>query len=91
MPAFLMSVISWFVRSVLVKFLIMFSLFFVMSEFIPILVKLLPNSTNLKDLFSLLPDSVWYFLNYFKVPIGITMVISALLTRFLIRRIPLIG
>lgn len=91
MPAFLMSVISWFVRSVLVKFLIMFALFFVMSEFIPILVKLLPNSTNLKDLFSLLPDSVWYFLNYFKVPTGITMVISALLTRFLIRRIPLIG
>jgi len=91
MPAFLMSVISWFVRSVLVKFLIMFALFFVMSEFIPILVKLLPNSTNLKDLFSLLPDSVWYFLNYFKIPTGITMIISALLTRFLIRRIPLIG
>lgn len=91
MPAFLMSVITWFVRSVLVKFLIMFALFFVMSEFIPVLVKLLPSSTNLTDLFGLLPDSVWYFLNYFKIPMGLTMVISALLTRFLIRRIPLIG
>ncbi|OCG70670.1 DUF2523 domain-containing protein [Gilliamella sp. Occ3-1] len=91
MPAFLMSIVAWFVRSVLVKFLIMFALFFVMSEFIPVLVKLLPSSTNLKDLFVLLPDSVWYFLNYFKVPTGITMVISALLTRFLIRRIPIIG
>jgi uncharacterized membrane protein len=91
MPAFLMSIVAWFVRSVLVKFLIMFALFFVMSEFIPVLVKLLPSSTNLKDLFGLLPDSVWYFLNYFKVPTGITMVISALLTRFLIRRIPIIG
>lgn len=91
MPAFLMSVITWFVRSVLVKFLIMFALFFVMSEFIPVLVKLLPVGTNLNELFNLLPDSVWYFLNYFKVPTGITLVISALLTRFLIRRIPVIG
>lgn len=91
MGTFITSVISWFVRSVLVKFFIMFSLFFVVSEFIPILVKLLPNSTNLSDLFNLLPDSVWFFLNYFKIPTGITLVISALLTRFLIRRIPIIG
>lgn len=91
MGTFITSVISWFVRSVLVKFFIMFSLFFVVSEFIPILVKLLPNSTNLSDLFNLLPESVWFFLNYFKIPTGITLVISALLTRFLIRRIPIIG
>ncbi|WP_392564092.1 DUF2523 family protein [Orbus wheelerorum] len=91
MPAFLMSILGWIVRSILVKFLIMFALFFVMSELIPVLASMLPQSTNLKELFNLLPDSVWFYLNYFKVPTGITMVLAALLTRFLIRRIPVIG
>jgi len=91
MPAFLMAIVGWFVRSILVKFLIMFVLFFVMSELIPVLASMLPDSTNIKALFDLLPDSVWFYLNYFNVPTGITMVLSALLTRFLIRRIPLIG
>lgn len=91
MPAFFMAVIGWFVRSILVKFLIMFALFFVVSEFIPVLVSLLPTETNIKELFNLLPDSAWFFINYFKIPTGITLVLSALLTRFLIRRIPIIG
>lgn len=91
MASFFISVITWVFRSILVKFLIMFALFFVVSEFIPVLIKLLPTDTNIKNLFDLLPDQMWYFLNYFKIPTGVTLIISAMLTRFLIRRIPIIG
>lgn len=91
MASFFISVITWVFRSILVKFLIMFALFFVVSEFIPVLIKLLPTDTNIKNLFDLLPEQMWYFLNYFKIPTGVTLIISAMLTRFLIRRIPIIG
>lgn len=91
MASFFISVITWVFRSILVKFLILFALFFVVSEFIPVLIKLLPTDTNIKNLFDLLPEQMWYFLNYFKIPTGVTLIISAMLTRFLIRRIPIIG
>ncbi|MBI0496317.1 DUF2523 family protein, partial [Pectobacterium parmentieri] len=33
----------------------------------------------------------WYFLNIFQVPTGIAMMVSAIIARFIIRRIPIIG
>jgi len=88
----LLSLLAGFlVRSVVTKSFVLFGLFFLIQALAPLLISLLPTGTNLKELFNILPDSVWYYLNYFKVPTGITMVLAALLTRFLIRRIPLIG
>lgn len=34
---------------------------------------------------------MWYFLELLKVPFGVTLFISAMLARFIIRRIPVIG
>ncbi|EIM1634179.1 DUF2523 domain-containing protein, partial [Salmonella enterica] len=56
-----------------------------------VLASLLPKSVDIAGLFSSLPDSVWYFVNLFMVTEGIKLMFSALLTRFIIRRIPLIG
>lgn len=84
-------VLGFIVRSVLVKFVFFFGLYFITSEFIPVLVGLLPNSNALSSAFQSLPSSVAYFLNMFMVPQGITMIFSAYVTRFLIRRIPVIG
>jgi hypothetical protein len=36
-------------------------------------------------------NSTWYFLDVFMVQTGIAMVVSAYTTRFIIRRIPVIG
>lgn len=41
--------------------------------------------------FDNIPDSVAYFLNMFAVGEGIAMILAALVLRFLIRRIPIIG
>ncbi|UZM15479.1 DUF2523 domain-containing protein [Pseudomonas kielensis] len=43
------------------------------------------------ELFSAIDPSVWYFLNIFQIPFGISVVMSAYLLRFLVRRIPFIG
>ena len=38
-----------------------------------------------------LPPSVIYFSNAFQLPVGISIVVSAYILRFLIRRLPVIG
>lgn len=82
---------GFILRTVIIKFIIFFALYFIVQAFVPVLVSLLPKSTDIAGLFNSLSDSVWYFINLFMVTEGIKMMFSALLTRFIIRRIPLIG
>ena len=45
----------------------------------------------MNDVLGGVPASVWYFLDLFNVSVGMGYVVPALATRFIIRRIPLIG
>lgn len=47
--------------------------------------------TSAGELFTNISPSVWYFMNLFQIPFGISVVTSAYLLRFLVRRIPFIG
>lgn len=47
--------------------------------------------TSAGELFTAIDPSVWYFMNIFQIPFGITVISSAYLLRFLVRRIPFIG
>lgn len=47
--------------------------------------------TSAGELFTAIDPSVWYFMNIFQIPFGITVITSAYLLRFLVRRIPFIG
>jgi hypothetical protein len=86
------NVILGFVfRSLIVKFVMFFALFFVTTEFIQILVGLLPDGSALSGALGGIPASVWYFLDLFNVSGGIPLLVSAWVTRFIIRRIPVIG
>lgn len=87
----LYGVLGFVFRSIIVKFVIFFALLFVVQEFIPVMVSWLPVDVNLKSFFDMLPDSAWYFIELFKLPLGIQLVINALIARFMVRRIPLIG
>lgn len=46
---------------------------------------------NAGSYFSALPSGVVYFTQAFQLPLGIGMMVSAYVLRFLIRRIPVIG
>jgi len=87
------AALAWLVRSVLVKFVIFFALFFVVTEFVSVLVsQLLPSGDGgLAAAFSAQYSSVWYFLDLFQIPLGVPLVLSAYVTRFIVRRIPIIG
>lgn len=92
MLAALYAALGFFLRSVVVKFIILFGLFFIVQEFIPVMLSVIKISPlPIIDLFSQLPDSVWFYLNLCQVPTGISMMVSAITTRFIIRRIPVIG
>jgi len=90
------TMLGFLLRSIIVKFVTFFALFFVVKEFVNVLVNsnLYPGSTqasNLSSALSGVPASVWYFLDLFSVSTGISTVVAAYATRFIIRRIPVIG
>lgn len=85
------SAIGFLLRTVVIKFVVFSALFLVVKELMSALTDLLPKSTNLQNLFDGLPDSAWYFANLFQLPYGITIIVSAMFTRFIIRRLPVIG
>ena len=86
-------VLGFAFRSILVKFVVFFALFFVVQGFMSVLVSsgLLPSPQALQGAFSGIPSGVWYFLDLFALSTGLPVVLAAYLARFIIRRIPLIG
>ncbi|CAD5751119.1 DUF2523 domain-containing protein [Escherichia coli] len=87
----LFSLFKFLLRGVVFKFILFWGLYFVVHEFIAVVSSWLPQSSDLEQLFSMLPDSAWYFLDLFQVSYGLSVVISALLVRFFIRRVPFVG
>lgn len=83
---------SFIFRGIVPKFFLFFALYYITTEFVPIVIELfLPESVDISALFSGLPDSIWYFLDLMQFPVGVPMVFSAMVTRFIIRRLPVIG
>lgn len=84
-------ILGFVLRSVIVKFVLYFGLFFITTEFVAILAPMLPDGTSLSNALGGIPAGVWYFLDLFNVSAGIPILLSAWVTRFIIRRIPVIG
>lgn len=87
----LYSLAGFIFRSVVVKFALYFGLYFVTTEFIAIIDSMLPTASILNGAFSGISSGVWYFLDLFAFSQGLPLVISAVVTRFMIRRLPIIG
>jgi len=84
-------VLGFVFRSLIIKFVVFFGLFYIVTEFISVIGGLLPNSTSLTGALGGIPSGVWYFLDLFNVTLGIPLLLSAWVTRFTVRRIPVIG
>ncbi|MDP8163492.1 DUF2523 family protein [Pasteurella skyensis] len=81
-------------KGIVVKFFLFFGLFYVTSEFIPLVIQhFIPDSLKFDfvSIFNSLPLDIWYFLELFRVPFGVNLLISAMVSRFIIRRLPIIG
>lgn len=85
------TMLGFIFRSVMVKFVVFFALFFIVTEFLALVTPMLPNGSSLTGALGGIPSSVWYFMDLFNVTAGIPILLSAYVTRFVIRRIPVIG
>lgn len=85
------SILAWVFRSLLVKFVLFFALYFITSEFVSFIAALLPNASSINGTLSGIGAATWYFLDVFQLQAGLSAVVSAYATRFIIRRMPVIG
>lgn len=87
-------ILTWLIRSVVIKFVVLTAVFAVMAIVVPMAINLLTpyiGITSLTGAFSSIDPGVWWFLDFFALDYGIPLVISAYVARFLIRRLPVIG
>lgn len=93
MLAFFVPVLQWIFRGAVVKVLIFAAIAAVLAVLVPYAVQLITPSlsTGITGAFQGLPDLASAMLYYLGVDVGIPAMISAYVTRFLIRRIPFIG
>lgn len=94
MQALLWPIVSWILREVIVKFIVFTAIFAMVAFLVPKAVDFLTpwlTTGGLSAAFSGLSPSTWFFLDFFQIGFGVPMVIAAYVTRFLIRRLPVIG
>ncbi|MEG9490853.1 DUF2523 family protein [Mannheimia indoligenes] len=94
MGKLLSAILDFIFKKTVPKFFLFFALFFLVAEFTPILIDIAGGReliANLSSSFASLPSDIAYFLTPFRIDRGLELVISAYITRFIIRRIPLMG
>lgn len=94
MAAILWPIVTWLLREIVLKFVVLTSLFAILAFVVPKAIALVTpwvGVSGLTGAFSGLGPGVWFFLDFFQLGYGAPLMISAFLTRFLIRRLPVIG
>lgn len=94
MPLLLAPVLTWLIRDVVVKFVVFSAVFALVVFLVPKAVAYLGNFINpggLTSAFGVVGPGVWFFLDFFQLGYGVPLLISAWVSRFLIRRLPVIG
>jgi hypothetical protein len=92
--AFLAPFLNWIFRGIVIKFVLMTGLFALLTFLVPLVIGYIApfiGVANLTNSFAGLDAGVWFFLDFFALGYGVPLMISAYITRFLIRRLPVIG
>lgn len=85
---------AWLAGAGTMKWLVGSVVFFGLAFLLEVVLDLLPawlDAAALSAGFSVLTPEMWYFIDYFRVIEGLSLLLSAYALRFLIRRIPFIG
>ena len=94
-PVIAASVLSVALRQVVITFLVKSSIVVINTLLIPFLINtfVMPfmDLTSLTAVFNSLSPEMWFILDLFKFDFGIPLLISAVVARFLIRRLPFVG
>ncbi|HBA7796251.1 TPA: DUF2523 domain-containing protein [Escherichia coli] len=85
------TAIAFVFRTVVIKFVLFTAVYLFIAEIIPLVISHLPSAGNISDLFARLPSGVLWLLNVFSFDVVLPVVVSAMFTRFFIRRIPFLN
>ncbi|QLB14723.1 hypothetical protein A6B39_04280 [Mannheimia granulomatis] len=85
------GILSFLLNTIVVKFFVFAMIFLVISEVVPVLFDVFLPEADLQQYFDGIPSEALFFLSAFKIDSGVQMILSAYLTRFMIRRIPFVG
>lgn len=87
-------VLQWVFSTVVIKFVVLASVVAVMLFLVPVIVGYAASfidTSALTTAFSYFPPAVWFFFDLFQIGFALPLIISAYVTRFLIRRLPFVG
>ncbi len=87
-------VVSFLLREVVVKFVVFAAVFGLVAVLVPVVIGYLGPYLGVASLdaaFSSVSSGVWFFLDFFQLGYGVPLLISAGITRFVIRRLPVVG
>lgn len=91
LKAALFAILQWLFTGSVMKWLVFFFLYWLfvgVGALLDIAISQVTDATGLSDAFAGFDAHMWYVLDYFQVSTGLPMVLSALVVRFIIRRIP---
>ncbi|KWE56319.1 hypothetical protein [Burkholderia sp. MSMB2157WGS] len=85
--------LGFLLRSVIAKFFLYFALYFFVTEAVSLLQSagILPSAASVAGALGAIGNDVWYFLDLCAFSYGAPLLVSAYVTRFIIRRLPIIG
>ena len=87
------SLISWVFRLSTIKFVVFGALALVLAPLMTLLLSLVGTSgiNEIPSLVSALPADLRFYLGLFRFDVGLPMIVAAVLVRFFIRRLPIVG
>lgn len=94
MPLFIVSLLRYLLSGVAVKFVAFTAIFGIVAVLIPVVISFISpfiGVSGLNDAFAAIPPGVWWVVDFFRLDFGLPLIISALVARFVIRRLPVVG
>ena len=85
--------LGWLVRGVVVKFVILGAIYYVVTWIAEEVLTQLDISplTGLQTVVDAIPTEIIWFMGLFRFDVGLPLMLGAMLTAFVIRRLPIIG
>lgn len=87
------SLIGWVFRLSVIKFVVFGALALLLAPLMELLLGLVDTTglDGIPSLVSALPADLRFYLELFKFDVGLPIIIAAVLTKFFIRRLPVVG
>lgn len=85
--------LGYVLRSVIAKFFVYFALYFFVTEAVSFLqgAHVFPTGAALSTAFGGIGEGAWYFMDLCAFSTGAPLILTAYVSRFIIRRLPVIG